>query len=68
MLEVSNVFESANKKDRFGFMVKYESAVDHQDGLSRAGLGMGLDATGTEHGTILGDHAEGELGATEIES
>lgn len=38
------------------------------DGLSRAGLGMGLDATRTEHGTILGDHAEGELGAAEIES
>ena len=41
---------------------------DALDGLGRAGLSQGLDAAGAEDGAILGDHAEGELGATEIES
>jgi hypothetical protein len=41
---------------------------DALDGLGRAGLSQGLDAGRAEDGAILGDHAEGELGATEIES
>ena len=42
--------------------------ADARDRLGGAFFGQGLDAAGAEDRTIFGDHAEGELRATKVES